>query len=54
MKKQDNILAFLKNSCLELQYKVFMWGVWASFINKFNEQIEFELNINKKLKIQLF
>ena len=31
-----------------------MWGVWANFINKINEQIEFELrNSDNKLKIQL-
>ena len=31
-----------------------MWGVWANFINKINEKIEFELrNSNAKLKIQL-
>ena len=32
-----------------------MWVVWANFINKINEQVEFELrNINKKLKVRLF
>ena len=31
-----------------------MWGVWANFINKINEKIEFELrNSDKKLKIRL-
>ena len=29
-----------------------MWGLWANFINKINEKIEFELrNSDKKLKI---
>ena len=31
-----------------------MWGVWANFINKINEKIEFELrNSDKKKKNQL-
>ena len=31
-----------------------MWGVWANFINKINEKIEFELrNSDNKLKIRL-
>ena len=31
-----------------------MWGVWANFINKINEKIEFELrNSDTKLKIRL-
>ena len=41
----------MKNCTLELQYKLFMWGVWANSINKINEKIEFELrNNDKKLK----
>ena len=31
-----------------------MWGVWANFINKFNEKIEFEFrNSGRKSKIRL-
>ena len=51
---QDNELTVLKNRTLELQYKVFIWGVWVNFLNKINEKIEFELrNSNNKLKIRL-
>ena len=47
-------MTVLKNCTLELQYKVFIWGVWANFLNKINEKIEFELrNSDNKLKIQL-
>ena len=47
-------MTVLKNCTLELQYKVFIWGVWVNFLNKINEKIEFELrNSNNKLKIRL-
>ena len=44
----------LKNRTLELQLKVFMWGVRANFIKKNNEKIEIELrNRDNKSKIRL-
>ena len=45
----------LKNCTLELQYKVFMWWVWANFLNKINEKlILFQKRASRTAKFKIY
>ena len=54
MDKWNFVLEMFEKFFLKNTIKAFTRGVWAYFINKINEKIEFELrNSINKLKIQL-